>query len=193
MNSLSPKTFEAALEKTRNRPVKARSPLARGKGFSRPSSPLRRKSAKSAPITAKVKKGKKKITTGRLKKRVWKEFSIFIRTRGADENGFNRCVTCIVKKHWKELQAGHFIRGRLNSNLFDERGVNPQCYICNVHFQGNVVVYYGWMLAKHGQEVIDELIAQNNQTKKWAANELQGLLDHYRAINKANALTRDLG
>lgn len=130
----------------------------------------------------------KKLTDGQMKKNVWKEFSIFIRTRGADSEGFNRCVTCVVKKHWKELQAGHFIRGRLNANLFEERATYPQCYSCNVGKQGEVVIYYKFMLEQHGQAVIDELILQNNTTKKWAPGELDGLLEKYKALNDANPL-----
>lgn len=143
-------------------------------------------------LGARKKKGKrKKLTDGQLKKRVWVQFSIFIRTRGADENGINQCVTCDVRKHWKELQAGHFIRGRLNANLFDPRGVSPQCYSCNVGRQGNVVIYYQWMLKTFGQPVIDELIRQNNKTRKWEGGELQHLLEFYRATNAANPLLKE--
>lgn len=135
------------------------------------------------------KKGKrKKLTDGQLKKRVWKQFSIFIRTREADSDGLVKCTTCDTIDHWKKLQAGHFIRGRLNANLFEERGCNVQCYSCNVGKQGEVVIYYKWMLARHGQAVIDELIQQNGRTKKWAPGELAALLGHYKALNAANAL-----
>lgn len=102
----------------------------------------------------------------------------------------NRCATCVVVAHWTQLQAGHFIRGRLNANLFDERGCAPQCYGCNIHRQGDVVTFYKMMLLKYGQEVIDELILQNNQTKKWMAGELAGLLDHYKNLNAANPLVQ---
>jgi len=183
--SLQPASFEEA--KLKHKPMK-RGTIARQAPLvsHKPVSLSRGK--KTAQKATKRKKRPRKLSDGKLKKKVWTQFSIFIRTRGADEQGFNRCVTCLVKKHWKELQAGHFIRGRLNANLFDERGTQPQCYICNVHFQGNVVIYYGWMRAKFGQEVIDELIEQNNQTRKWQAGELQSLLEHYTALNAQNPL-----
>lgn len=153
-----------------------RSPMPRGTSTLK-RTPMARKPAK---------KKKKKLSTGALKKKVWIQFSIFIRTRGASSDGFNLCVTCNVRKFWRDLQAGHFIRGRLNANLFEERGVHPQCYSCNVHAQGAVVIYYKKMLEMFNQEVIDELIAQNNQTHKWQGGELQGLLEHYTALNAAN-------
>lgn len=59
---------------------------------------------------------------------------------------------------------------------------------CNVHLQGAVVVYYKRMLDLYGQEVIDELIAQNNKTKKWQAGELSDLLEKYTALNAQNPI-----
>jgi len=146
-----------------------------------------------APQRALRKRKAKKLTDGQLKKKVWKQFSIYIRTRGADEDGLNKCTTCEVRKFWKDLHAGHFIRGRLNSNLFDERGCHPQCYSCNVGAQGNVVLYYKFMLATYGQEVIDELLEQNNKTRKWRPGELKQLLDKYRSLNAENPLVAALG
>lgn len=140
-------------------------------------------------LSSKKKPKRRKLTDGQLKKRVWKEFSIFIRTRRADINGVTKCVTCEVRKHWKEMQAGHFLRGRLNANLFDERGTNEQCYACNVGRDGNVVEYYEWMLVNHGKSVIDELRQKNNLTHKWIPGELQNLLERYRGLNALNPLT----
>ena len=88
------------------------------------------------------------------------------------------------------MQAGHFIAGRLNSTLFDERGVHPQCSLCNVVKHGNGPMYYKFMLATYGQEVIDELIEQNSQTRKWRPGELKSLLDRYRALNAENPIAQ---
>lgn len=113
---------------------------------------------------------------------------MFIRTRRANEDGLVCCVTCGSEHHWKAVDAGHFLAGRYNSNLFDERGCNEQCKYCNGPRSSNGALYYKWMLANHGQEVIDELILQNDQTRKWQAGELQALLDHYKVLNNTNPL-----
>ncbi len=138
-----------------------------------------------------LKKKAKRVKTSTLKKKAWDQFSIFIRTRGADETGLNQCVTCGLKFPWKALQAGHFIRGRLNANLFDERGCHAQCHRCNIHFQGNVVLYYKWMLTRFGQEVIDDLILQNSKTRKWQPGELQAIFEKYKELNEANPLCQE--
>lgn len=180
--SLFPSTYEEA--KLTHKPLK-RSNMTRKASSGLKTSPARRVAPK--------KKRKKKLTAGQLKKKAWKEFSVFIRTRGADSEGFNLCVTCQQRFFWKDLQAGHFIRGRLNSNLFDDRGCNAQCHRCNIHFQGNVVIYYKVMLEWYGQATIDELLRQNDQTHKWQAGELEGLLEKYKALNAANPLLQTEG
>jgi hypothetical protein len=147
--------------------------------------PMKRKAiARKVPKPKK----KKKVKVRTLKNKAWAEFSIFIRQRGADHEGFNTCVTCGTRKPWKELQAGHFIAGRLNSNLFDERGCNAQCSTCNVIKAGNGPMYYKFMLRVHGQEIIDELLQQNDQTRKWLPCELESLAKKYAEINSANLL-----
>lgn len=186
--SFQPATFEEA--KARFKPLKRtrprESPPSRGKKSLTHLKTLRK------PIRGATKK-RKKPTISSLKKKAWKEFSIFIRTRNADAEGFVACVTCGARKLWTAMQAGHFIAGRLNSNLFEERGTHPQCSMCNVVKHGNGPRYYQFMLATYGQEVIDELLAQNDQTKKWLPGELQQICEKYRAINAGNPLTLEQG
>lgn len=184
---LQPATYEAALQKAQERPRKPRTPLSpRSTLKAGPAASNRRQSLSRKAV--KKSRKKKRITTGQLKKKVWTEFSIFIRTRRANADGMTKCCTCPSVKHWKEMQAGHFLRGRLNANLFDERGTNEQCYACNVGRDGNVVEYYEWMLEHHGKEVIDELRRKNVVTHKWGPDELADLLAKYKGLNKANPL-----
>lgn len=177
--SLQPATYQEALARRQKQASSPRKPMKRGKGLASRPKALKGKGRAKRP---------KKLTDGQLKKRVWKEFSIYIRLRGADSEGWNQCCTCSVRKFWKDLQAGHFLRGRLSANLFSETGTHPQCYSCNVGKQGEVVIYYRFMLRTYGESVIDELIAQNNQTHKWAGGELQSLLDKYKTLNAENPL-----
>lgn len=189
MSAFRPDNYAEAV--ATHKPLARRKPLkAAGQGDSpsrnRKVSP-RRLSATKRPARRQV----KKVKTSTRKKTAWQQFSIWIRTRGADENGFNKCVTCGVTKFWPDLQAGHFIAGRLNGNLFDERGCHPQCSLCNVVKHGNGPMYYKFMLATYGQAVIDELLAQNDVTKKWTPGELQSLFEKYRALNAANPIVKE--
>ena len=55
------------------------------------------------------------------------------------------------------MQAGHWIPGRHNSILFDERNCHSQCYHCNIGLQGSPIKYYDRMLKEYGEEVCDTL------------------------------------
>ena len=75
-------------------------------------------------------------TISKLKKKLDKIFSEFIRRRNADHLGFITCFTCGVKKHWKEQQAGHFQSRSHHSTRWDEVNVQVQCIKCNMFRQG---------------------------------------------------------
>lgn len=49
-------------------------------------------------------------------------------------------------------------------------------------------MYYRFMLATYGEEVIDELLRQNDITKKWYPGELQEIFEKYQALNEANPI-----
>lgn len=174
-----------------------KSPLSPIKA-SKTASGLKRRPSSAIPyatnsLGARKKKGKraKKLTDGQLKKRVWKEFSIFIRTMGAGPEGLQQCFTCSHIAHWKTLEAGHLVPGRTNAVLFNELAVKPQCRRCNGHFRGNTIVYYPKLVGLIGQEAVDQIVAQRDVTHKWQPGELLGLLEHYRSLNKANPLLKE--
>ena len=125
----------------------------------------------------------KKKTAAKLKKDAWKVFSLYIRTRDAIKTTKTldnaTCITCNKTYPIKNLHAGHFIPGRKNSILFDERGVNAQCGVCNLWLKGNVVEYYEKMLSMYGHGVIQELRAKNKLTKQYKAAELLDLIETY--------------
>lgn len=115
----------------------------------------------------------KKFPVSKLKKKVWAVFSKYIRNKYA-VNGKVMCVTCGEWKEVKEMQAGHFIPGRHNSVLFDERNVHPQCYACNICKKGNMVEYFRFMQITYGDEVIEELRRKDKiELKQFTSYELE--------------------
>lgn len=83
----------------------------------------------------------KQKTILQLKKILDKLVSEYVRRRDADFNGYISCYTCGVKKHWKEIQCGHYI-SRTYSNLrWSLENLRPQCYSCNVMRHGNMDEY----------------------------------------------------
>lgn len=188
--ALKPATYAEALEKRRSKPQKPRKPMDRGRGIqTKPwAAGLKRTQKRVSTVGRKKGRKTKRPSVSALKKKAWVQFSIFIRTRGADTDGTQRCFTCGVVKFWRGFEAGHLVSGRGNAVLFDERAVRPQCRRCNGHLRGNVIVYYPKMVALYGQQVVDEIVAQRDVTHKWGAGELEGLFLRYGTLNAANPL-----
>lgn len=127
----------------------------------------------------------------RIKKSaVWNVFSKYIRLRDClnttGDPEYLLCVTCHERKHLKDAQGGHFIPGRHNGVLFDERNVHGQCMRCNIFLKGNPVKYYRFMLTTYGQSTIDELETLDSTLKQFKQPELLELRDLY--VRKLKAL-----
>ncbi len=122
---------------------------------------------------------KKTSRSKRAKNRAWNLFSLYIRLRAADDDGYVECVTCGTKRHYKKMQAGHFIDGRKNAVLFDERIVYPQCYRCNVALNGNKVAYTLFMLKKHTRAEIAGFEALKNEIRRYKAEDYEDIADKY--------------
>lgn len=99
----------------------------------------------------------------------WKLMSEVIRRTGADEFGFNTCYTCGAKKHWKELQCGHFKHDRLD---FDKRNLKPQCYRDNNYFSGKLDVYAQKLIQENGMEWFNKLVLDANTHKGYSIQEM---------------------
>lgn len=115
----------------------------------------------------------------------WEQFSRFIRLRdclkttGTITHGL--CVSCSRKYPFTKLQAGHFMPGRSDTVLLDERGVNAQCYRCNIETQGNWPGYYRAMQRMHGQETIEAMIDEwERNDVHYTADQLSGLELFYK-------------
>ena len=126
----------------------------------------------------------KKKTISKHKKEVWEVFSRFIRMRdglkttGTTEWGL--CITCGKRYHFKLLQAGHFIPGRHNANLFLEEGVHAQCYNCNINLRGNTLNYRRRILELYGEGADERIEITASQTKKFTVWELEELFKYYK-------------
>ncbi len=128
---------------------------------------------KRSPIR---KRSKAKIST--IKRRVWGLFSTYIRLRDCLRttgcSSWGLCITCGKRYHFKLLQAGHFIAGRHNANLFSERGVHAQCYNCNINLRGNTLEYRRKIIEMYGEGADEVLEAQEKETLKFT---VEGLLE----------------
>ena len=118
-----------------------------------------------------------------VKREVWVVFSRYIRLRDCLKTtgcaSFGLCVTCGKRYHFKLLQAGHFIPGRHNANLFSERGTHAQCYNCNINLRGNTLEYRRKIIELYGEGADVELEEEDRQIKKYTIAELEELKAYY--------------
>ena len=133
------------------------------------------------------KASKKKTRSVRWwKKKAWVAFSNYIRLRDCvkttETTEYGLCITCGHTSEKKNLHAGHFIPGRRNSILFDERNCHAQCYACNMHLHGNTLNYLDKMLTRYGRHVVDELRLLDKQVRKFTIGELKDIRDHYNEL-----------
>jgi len=128
----------------------------------------------------------KKKTLPQLKKILWKHFSVFIRQRDSNSNGYGNCSTCGVHKHWKELQAGHFVSRAELSVCFDERNVHIQCARCNGFRGGEQFIMSIYIDGKYGIGTSDELQYLRHQPSKFSRTDYVEMIEKYKQINKEN-------
>lgn len=107
------------------------------------------------------KKRRKSSPLKRAKRKLWEIFSQYIRQR---DKGV--CFTCGLKKHWKEMQAGHFFTAaNCGAELyFHEKNVHCQCYRCNINLGGNWATYQEKFVKLYGKELLEEFFRLKNQS-----------------------------
>ena len=117
----------------------------------------------------------KKLSRSKLVKKLDTVFSKYIRVSNADKNGYCTCVTCGVVKHWKEIQAGHFMSRKLYSTRGDEHNVKPQCVGCNMFRQGEQYKYSLFL----GKDEAEVLYLKSKETVKFTNYELEEMIKDY--------------
>jgi len=133
----------------------------------------------------------KKKSISSMKRKAWKVFSEYIRLRDCLRTtglpDYGKCITCGKTVPRTLLQAGHFISGRHNAGLFSERGVNAQCYNCNINLKGNTLEYRRQIVKLYGEGADLELEQEASPAIKFTVPSLEALIVHLKAeIEKLN-------
>ena len=96
-----------------------------------------------------------------------------VRLKAADEHGYCECVTCKTRKHWTEMQGGHFIGRKWTATKLMTENIHPQCPCCNGPLRGNMIQYTLYMQDTYGREFVEELETLKHQTKKYTRAEVE--------------------
>jgi len=108
-------------------------------------------------------------------------FSLYIRLKNSNENGFCKCISCQKIQHYKEVDAGHFISRRHMSTRYDVNNVFPQCRYCNRYVAGNQWLY-SQALEKIEKNLPEKLYLKSKQTVKYSNDDLESLISYYNNL-----------
>lgn len=154
----------------------------------KPRKPIKRTAIKPQ-IRKDTKKHRKKSTPRALAKdKAWDAFSAYIRARDClrftGDTTEGMCITCKRGFDYKQLQAGHFVGGRGNAVLFDERLVYSQCGHCNqkppIGLGGNYANYALFMIDEWGRETTEEFLRLKGTTKVYKQHDFVQLEAIYK-------------
>jgi len=137
---------------------------------------VKRKVKRRKNLTKRIKTASYKT----LKARAWDLFSVYVRRKYADENGYVTCYTSGVRDHWKTMQCGHAIPGRGNAVLFDEEICRPQTVSENVFKRGNYTIFTTKLIKERGMDWWEAKLAGSNKPVKFTRSDLQALIDRYK-------------
>ena len=113
-----------------------------------------------------------KYPISKLKAKLWKLFSLYIRQR---DN--YTCFTCGRKGDGSGMHAGHFVPKSIGgiALYFHEDNVHAQCYNCNINLSGNQYEY----AKRLGIEKAEELLSLKNNITKWTEQDYYGKIEYY--------------
>jgi NAD-dependent SIR2 family protein deacetylase len=116
---------------------------------------------------------KKKKTIAKLVDEAAVLMQKYVRMKAADRDGYCQCVTCGIKKPWKEMQGGHFISRKWTATKLLEENIHPQCPYCNGPLRGNMIQYTLFMQDTYGREFVEELEILKHKTRKYTRAEIE--------------------
>lgn len=136
------------------------------------------KKGKTTPKT--VRKPAKKIS--KLKQELDIIFSMYIRLRDSDNDGFCSCVTCGERHYWRgsKMQNGHFMSRTHMSTRFHEQNCSAQCVSCNVYKSGLQYKHGKELDKKWGEGTAEAMEQLSNETVKLSREWYEEQIAHYR-------------
>jgi hypothetical protein len=115
-----------------------------------------------------------------MDKKLWKAFSEFIRLRDADENGFVKCITCGLMRHWKQVDCGHGIGRQHWGTRYSEKNNHAQCKRCNGFEGGKREVYKSEVDKRYGKGTWDLLELASKKGKRPSETEMKIMEKYYK-------------
>uniref|UniRef100_A0A6H2A4B5 Putative lambda recombination protein n=1 Tax=viral metagenome TaxID=1070528 RepID=A0A6H2A4B5_9ZZZZ len=124
---------------------------------------------------------KKKIESKRkLDKKLWSIFSVYVRLRDSNSQGYLNCISCGELVHYKKAHAGHYIPTGFRYIKFNEYNVNGQCVRCNAFLQGNTDSYRHNLIDKAGLDIVEGLERDKHKIFIVKADWYLEMIEYYK-------------
>lgn len=127
------------------------------------------------------KKAKKPLKRAKVKKTAAKDakcdhwFSIYIRLRDANDEGYCRCIVSGEWVHWMDCDAGHFISRGEKATKYHEQNVHAQKRQSNRFKSGEQLLYGKNLDVKYGKGTADKILVLSKQTRRFEQFELDAM------------------
>jgi len=123
-----------------------------------------------------------KTTTSKLKAKLDKLFSEYIRKRDSDHRGICKCISCgkEAPAFGGSTHAGHLFSRRYLATRFDEKNVNSQCAYCNTFLNGNQYLASKGVDKKWGEGTVDELESRIHTTVKLSRTDYEEAIENIK-------------
>lgn len=138
-------------------------------------------------------KTQSKSKTQKPDSKLWTIFSIFIRLRDSNENGYAQCFTCKAWRYWRDGDCGHGISRGHMATKYNEKNNHFQCKKCNAPpNNGKPIQYKEEMNKRYGLQTWEMMEIAAKQVCKWARFEFEMLGLHYVQEIKKLLVTKKL-
>lgn len=108
-------------------------------------------------------------------------FSMYIRLRDSDDNGYFHCISCGLTRPWSSADCGHYYSRSNMSIRWDEDNAHAECVMCNRFSPDHLAGYERNLVEKIGQERVDALSVKAHSVRKWSEWELEELIKEYQS------------
>jgi hypothetical protein len=112
-------------------------------------------------------------------KKLWKAFSLYIRLRDTDENGYGSCITCGRVIHYTKGDCGHGIPRQHKATKYHEFNNFLQCKRCNGFEGGKREVYKEEVNRRYGDGTWEKLEVMSRSVCKRGQFEIDVMTTHY--------------
>lgn len=120
-------------------------------------------------------------------------FGVYIRLRQTDFRGFGKCITCGVKKNWRDANCGHFQSRAHMATRYHEQNSHFQCRLCNgPRGKGEQFKHALYIDKVYGKGVALQLEALARTTRKMTSVDFLEYAIQFRDLSRQEAHKRGI-